>query len=109
MSPAPDLAELLRRIAAELAARAADTEALGELVPHLGALEPELQLRAQSIDRLSQEVGELATLLSALAARAPAQDVPDALIDAVRLSDLAARLRGGTAADGPLAGELDLF
>ena len=107
------IAVLSRRIAAELTAAALICQRAEDLVAGLAAdsgapLEKLSPL--QSLDELTQRLGNLAAVLDAVADRAHADWTLDLapLLVGVRLGDLARRLAGAPAAGG-VSGEADIF
>lgn len=103
--------DLLSRMADELADVVRDVEGLSGLACLLAERaapdeRPDILIRAQSIDAVSQRLNALADVLAALGDGRSA----DAALATVSLSDLAERLHGGTPASArPADGDLILF
>ena len=107
------IAVLSRRIAAELTAAALICQRAEDLVAGLaadGGAPLEKLSPLQSLDELTQRLGNLAAVLDAVADQAQADWTVELapLLDRVRLGDLARRLAGAPAADG-VSGEADIF
>ena len=111
------VADLLRRIAAELRDLAQTVDDLQQAVGALGsagaARDPRAMRQLQNFDSLSQTIAGVADFTEALGAAAPERWRlnPHPASRIVRLSDLAARLvsRQRAARDASAAGELELF
>lgn len=107
------LGEVLRTLAAELAALSEIGIALDDHLDELasGAPAPPDKGILQQADRLRQFLEDL-TRVAALAAEAPPPEITietGALDEAVHLADLRSRLRGSAPDLVPKSGEVDLF